>query len=39
MEELKLKDIETKIGTLSNPANMPSNPSGKPIEYLSLIHI
>ena len=33
MEDLKLKDIEAKIGTLSNPAKMPSYAWGIPIEY------
>ena len=30
---MKLKEIEAKIGTLSNPAKMPSFAWGIPIEY------
>ena len=30
---MKLKDIEKKIGTLSNPSKMPSYAWGIPIEY------
>ena len=30
---MKLKDIEKKIGTLSNPNKMPSYAWGIPIEY------
>ena len=33
MENIKLKDIEKKIGTLSNPAKMPSYAWGIPTEY------
>jgi hypothetical protein len=33
MKDMKVKDIEAKIGTLSNPAKMPSFAWGIPIEY------